>query len=66
MISGGSKNITVFQDWRKEYCCIKPAEAPNQPGGQYDLLIVDGGRKLILAIEAKISANQVSISSTFY
>ncbi len=29
------------------------------PGGQYDLLIIDGGRKVILAIEAKISANQV-------
>jgi len=56
---GRPNNITVLQDWRKEWCSIKPVPPKFELGGQYDLLIIDGVRKIILAIEVKISANKV-------
>jgi hypothetical protein len=59
LILGGPQNITVFQNWQTNWCSIKPLEPKYSLGGQYDLLIIDGGRKLILGIEVKISANQV-------
>jgi hypothetical protein len=50
--------VTILPDWKNTWCSIKPREVKNTKGGQYDTLIIDGGRKLILAIEDKLSAKE--------
>jgi len=49
-----NKNITVIQGWQRSWSMLRPSP-PKGPGDEHDLIIIDGERKLIILLEAKMS-----------